>query len=91
MTQPVPLVVTRHQCPHCGRTWAKKAAATAHITRCWRNPATRSCKTCRHFAPPEEGPYPEHPGWPEQCDEGRSLTGGLHTGCPLWAALTQTT
>lgn len=91
MTQPIPLVVTRHQCPHCRRTWAKKAPATAHIARCWKNPAARGCKTCHHHTPWEEGPYQPHPGFPEQCEEGRSLKEGLHTGCPLWAALTQTT
>lgn len=89
MTQPIPLVVTRHQCPHCRRTWAKKATATAHIARCWKNPAARGCKTCHHHTPHEEGPYPEHPGWPEQCEEGRNLTNGLRTGCPLWIAISE--
>ena len=87
MTEPVLITVKRYQCPHCSRTHSKKAAATAHIARCWRNPDTKSCKTCRHLTPPEEGPYPEHPGWPEQCDVKRSLTNGLRTGCPLWTAI----
>jgi hypothetical protein len=46
---PTPVVVTRHQCPHCRRTWAKRAAATAHLARCWKNPAARACKTCAHY------------------------------------------
>lgn len=81
---PTPVVVTRHQCPHCRRTWAKRAAAEAHIGRCWKNPAARACKTCVHFEPPEDGPYPEHPGWPEGCTQERDLTAGLHATCPLW-------
>lgn len=35
---------------------------------CWRNPAARACKTCKHFEPADpDGPYPEHPGWPQAC------------------------
>ncbi|WP_399559233.1 hypothetical protein OH809_45510 (plasmid) [Streptomyces sp. NBC_00873] len=81
---PIPVVVTRHQCPHCRITRAKKAAAVAHIGRCWQNPAARGCKTCVHFVPPEEGPYPEHPGWPEGCEADRDISEGLVTGCPQW-------
>lgn len=83
-TQPIAITVTRHQCPHCRRTRAKKTATEAHIARCWLNPDARGCKTCAHYGPPEEGPYPEHPGWPEGCGAERDLTNGLHTGCPLW-------
>ncbi|MFF8422976.1 hypothetical protein [Streptomyces sp. NPDC015680] len=80
---PIPVVVTRHQCPHCRTTRAKKAAAAAHIARCWQNPDARACKTCAHFTPADpDGPYPEHPGWPEQCEAGRSITSGLVTACP---------
>ncbi|MFD5709526.1 hypothetical protein ACFWHW_03875 [Streptomyces pharetrae] len=79
------LVVTRHQCPHCRRTWAKRSAATTHVARCWQNPETRGCKTCTHFEPADpDGPYPEHPGWPESCDQERDLTTGLRTNCPSW-------
>ncbi|AVH59956.1 MULTISPECIES: hypothetical protein [Streptomyces] len=81
---PIPVVVTRHQCPFCRITRAKRPAMVAHIGRCWRNPAARSCKTCRHFEPPEDGPYPEHPGWPESCTQERDLAAGLHTNCPSW-------
>jgi hypothetical protein len=82
---PIPVVVTRHQCPYCRRTWSKSAAATAHIARCWHNPAARSCKTCQHFTPADsDGPYPEHPGWPEDCEDGRDITAGLPVGCPQW-------
>ena len=88
-TAPTTLVVTvtRHQCPHCRRTWAKRAAAERHVARCWRNPENRSCKTCAHLMPAEEGPYPEHPGWPEECSKGRELpdeSGVPLTGCSLW-------
>ncbi|MFB7592331.1 hypothetical protein [Streptomyces sp. NPDC056169] len=48
---PIPIVVTRHQCPHCRATRSKKTAAIAHIGRCWKNPAVRSCKTCDNYDP----------------------------------------
>ena len=84
MSAALAVTVTRHQCPHCRRTWAKRAAAVAHVARCWQNPAARGCKTCAHFTPPEEGPYPEHPGFPEQCEAGQSLADGLRAGCRVW-------
>lgn len=86
--QPITVRVTRHQCPHCRRTHSKKTAAVAHIARCWHNPDARACKTCRHFIPECEGPYPEHPNFPEECEAGRDLTEGLVTGCPLWQPAT---
>ncbi|MDX5568444.1 hypothetical protein PYK79_41315 [Streptomyces sp. ID05-04B] len=89
MTTAIRLQVVRFQCPHCRRTHSKKAAAEAHIARCWSNPAARGCKTCVHFTPADpDGPYPEHPGWPEQCEEGRKLLSGLHAGCPKWSPQT---
>lgn len=81
---PIPVVVTRYQCPHCRTTRAKRQATEAHIGRCWKNPAARGCKTCTHYEPPEDGPYPEHPGWPEGCTAERDLGAGLHINCPLW-------
>ncbi|MGW6288859.1 hypothetical protein [Streptomyces sp. NPDC055107] len=86
ITLPIPVVVTRHKCPFCGTTRAKKQAAFAHIGRCWHNPDARSCKTCHHFTPAaSDGPYPEHPGWPEACEDGQDITAGLPVGCPQWA------
>lgn len=88
MTTAIRLKVVRFQCPHCHRTHAKKQAAEAHIARCWYNPAARGCKTCRHFIPECEGPYPQHPPFPEECEAGRKLLSGLHTGCPVWESKT---
>jgi len=85
MTTAIRLKVVRYQCPHCHRTHSKKQAAEQHIARCWNNPAAHACKTCEHYTPADpDSPYPEHPGWPEQCEQGRKLLSGLHTGCPLW-------
>ncbi|MFJ8146603.1 hypothetical protein ACIQ6R_16250 [Streptomyces sp. NPDC096048] len=81
---PMPIVVTRHQCPFCRRTWAKKAAAAAHIARCWQNPNVRACKTCVHYEPPSEGPYPQHPGWSEDCGAGELLADLPNANCPSW-------
>lgn len=82
---PAPIVVARHQCPHCRRyTRARKDRVVEHMGRCWQNPAAQACKTCRHYEPAEEGPYPEHPGWPEGCGAGRDLTAGLQVHCTSW-------
>lgn len=82
---PIPVVVTRHQCPFCRITRAKRTAMVEHIARCWQNPAAHACKTCAHFEPADpDGPYPEHPGWPEGCAQERDLTAGLQADCPSW-------
>lgn len=88
MTTAVPVVIraTRYRCPFCPRSRAKKATTEAHIARCWRNPAVHGCLTCVHFEPPEVGPYPEHPGWPEGCGVGRDISTGIAAGCPQWEA-----
>jgi hypothetical protein len=81
---PVVLQVTRYRCPFCTRSRAKKATTEQHIARCWHNPEVRACLTCAHYEPPEAGPYPEHPGWPEGCAVERDITGGIAANCPLW-------
>lgn len=82
--QPIPVPTIRHQCPHCRKTWAKRGAAAAHIARCWHNPDVKACKTCIHYIPPQEGPYPEHPGFDEDCAQGFPQP-GITSDCPLWA------
>ena len=87
MSDPIRIVAVRYQCPHCRRGRSSKAATIAHIDRCWRNPATRSCKTCAHhivvYGEPEVG----LPGF-ERCGaDGRDLdpiTSPV-VKCPLWA------
>ncbi|MFD7185525.1 hypothetical protein ACFV90_36885 [Streptomyces sp. NPDC059904] len=81
---PIPVVVTRHQCPFCRITRAKKQAMAAHIARCWTNPAARACKTCVRFEPAEEGPYPEHPGFPAGCEAGWPIDNRLKSDCRDW-------
>lgn len=51
MGEPIPVMVRRYRCPHCGRPRASKKATVAHMGRCWENPEARGCKTCRHFQP----------------------------------------
>ena len=72
---PMPVVVTRHQCPHCRRyTRASLTRVQQHMDVCWKNTAARGCKTCRHFEPAtSEGPYEGHPGWPEECGAGEGI------------------
>lgn len=79
---PMPVVVSRHQCPFCRRfTRADPGQVRDHMTRCWQNPGLRCCKTCTHH---QDGSHPEddescrHPDGPE--DDYRFPV--LH--CPLW-------
>ena len=51
MTAPIALVVTRWRCPFCPRSLSSKPRMVEHISKCWRNPAVRGCKTCKHFDP----------------------------------------
>lgn len=95
---PIPVLVTRHQCPHCRRTHAKKAAAVAHIARCWLNPANRSCKGCahyqqQHFSTPAEWCEPGRScscnDWDEACTAADGPEDDYQfpvTNCPLWEA-----
>ena len=93
-SDPLAVTVIRHQCPHCRRTWAKREAATAHIARCWKNPAVRACKTCVHYDLGGDACGCE-PGcnWgasgPQapSCDLGLPLGPNYQpaTDCPLWS------
>ena len=51
MSKPHEITVRRYVCPHCNRGRSTRKSAVAHMARCWRNPANRSCKTCVWFAP----------------------------------------
>lgn len=80
---PMPVVVSRHQCPFCRRhTRADLRAVQDHMGRCWQNPQLRCCKTCVHH---QDGSHPEddescrHADGPEWEDYRFPV---LH--CPLW-------
>lgn len=87
------VIVRRYRCPHCGRSRAKEAAAKAHVSRCWQNPAVRACKTCVHFESyvPARGcgdQYCNCPEEPEECAVG-AWPGGTQfpvIDCPSWEA-----
>lgn len=32
----------------CGHNFKSEAQAVSHMTRCWKSPETRTCKTCKH-------------------------------------------
>lgn len=91
MTIPETIVVSRYRCPYCRRSWSGKKAATDHISRCWRNPSVRSCKTCVHRLEPYSEP---EVGWfeDEGCAAGVQVpvvseeTGKkvLPLNCPSW-------
>jgi hypothetical protein len=85
---PMPVVVSRHQCPFCRRfTRARLEQVQDHMTRCWQNPGLRCCKTCTHHqdasgtigTPDEWTEACTHPAGPEWEDYRFPV---LH--CPLW-------
>lgn len=65
--EPIPFVVTRFRCPHCGRTASSRTRTRQHMGRCWFNPEARGCKTCKHFEP-------YGPEWSDSCEVGVDLT-----------------
>ncbi len=80
MSEPIPIRVLRHACPHCGRTHSRPVRAREHMARCWQNPEAKGCKTCKHFNPAwGESPEPDigYRGYyePEGCEVGVDLTG----------------
>jgi hypothetical protein len=83
----IPYSTVRWQCPFCRRTRASRAAAERHIPRCFRNPASRGCKTCVYYEPGEDGDpggYP-YPGTREGCGEGIDISQGLKRLCETWS------
>ncbi|WP_330328223.1 hypothetical protein [Streptomyces pseudovenezuelae] len=88
---PMPRVVNRHQCPFCRRfTRADLRQVQNHMTRCWINPALRTCKTCTHHQDASGTP-----GSPDEWLEACTNPAGpeedyqfpvLH--CPIWEGTT---
>jgi hypothetical protein len=72
MAEPIPVKVTRYACPSCGRTATRPSRTREHMSRCWWDPANRSCKTCVNFErwASEYG---------DSCAKGVDLSG--HPGC----------
>ncbi|MFI8535403.1 hypothetical protein ACIGMX_34800 [Streptomyces aquilus] len=92
---PTPIVVTRHQCPFCRRhTRADPARVQDHMTRCWKNPALRNCKTCEHHLPASQGESCDPSrrchcnDYAEACDVSAAPPGATFpiSHCPSWEA-----
>jgi hypothetical protein len=90
----MPIVVTRHQCPHCRRyTRARRDRVEQHMARCWQNPAARGCKTCRWHQEERWSSHQCHPGhdcgcdsWPEACchEDGPKQLDQPIINCEYW-------
>jgi len=79
MSVPIEIRVIRFVCPYCHRGHSKRAAAEAHIARCWANPAKRACLSCEHYCKANGH------GWEREdahCVEGHSDS--LPKGCEAW-------
>lgn len=96
MAEPIAVIVRRYRCPFCPRSLSGKTAMVAHIGRCWYNPATRSCKTCRHFEPINCCGMPDvYECYTPMCPTGPTCARGVDVGgtgeragpvvnCELW-------
>lgn len=61
----------RWRCTHCKRSWVRVSQATRHVGNgCTKDPATRACRTCKHFGGPGEcaiGALPYGQDWVKNC------------------------
>jgi hypothetical protein len=47
--------ITVYECEFCNkRKYAYKSSAKKHENKCFWNPETRSCMTCKHYMEPDE-------------------------------------
>jgi hypothetical protein len=92
VSEPIKTTVVRWKCPHCNRHHARKHDAIAHIGRCWKNPANRTCRTCVFFRREGDGSYC-FPGRPCDCNAPETwcdadvelpADGLPMIGCALW-------
>jgi hypothetical protein len=70
--EPIPVRELRYRCPFCGRPAGRPSRVREHMTRCWLDPANRSCKTCVNF----ERMYGDYG---DTCALGVDLSG--HSAC----------
>lgn len=79
-------IVKAYQCEYCSRARAyiTASAVAAHEVRCFHNPVTRSCATCRYllhrYVPTGRFGYVTH-AW--SCTANAPLA-PLTTNCPAW-------
>ena len=79
--EPVKVTVTRFDCPFCGSRFrsSRKANVADHMTRCWSDPAKKTCRTCAHF---ERAAYADAE---DSCALGVAVPqDGPVIGCPVW-------
>ena len=93
--EPEPVTVRRWRCPFCRRSRSSKKLTAEHITRCWKNPLNRACKSCANYRyyPGAGVPDPCIPGRPCNCEQDEmTCEAGIEiepanfpvTDCPLW-------
>lgn len=80
-------IIQAYQCEFCPKSsaYVSKTACQAHETRCFDNPATRSCATCEHLTR-YNTPVPGRPGFVTPAFECRAKKPSepLTTGCRGW-------
>jgi hypothetical protein len=92
MTEPIPVRVLRHLCPHCRRSHSRPSRAREHMARCWLSPESRGCKTCQYFRPAVDDRCDAPNGCgacgviPESCEVGVELADVPIVHCELWEA-----
>jgi hypothetical protein len=62
-------VIQAYKCSFCSMVSALKSSTVRHEKNCYKNPASRSCQTCRFFFITQETYYnPYHGGDPGSTD-----------------------
>lgn len=83
-------IVQRYACDFdCGRrATVSKKAMERHEDICWKNPANKTCKTCKHYLKEVDGngmdgtPY-NHTWTVEICDAIEDEIDKIHVNCSL--------
>ena len=78
--EPVKVLVVRFDCPFCGAGFrsSKKPPVIEHMSRCWSDPAKKTCRTCAFHVPP-------HSCGGDYCRQGVEVPAQAPVvDCPLW-------
>jgi hypothetical protein len=76
----MPKVVTKYQCYYCTKSWVSLSRAEKHENECLRNPAVKSCSTCRNAITY----LPDSPPWCNALNKPIFVPGVQVRSCGAW-------
>lgn len=94
----MPEEIKAYRCSfHCGRIRRRPSGVAIHELTCFKNPARRACKTCKHEQIERDEVYTGH-AWGEPtysqgapyrvCDKDALGELTIRSDCPTWEAKT---